>query len=133
HTRGTRLLMASRDKYATDVLCPTLMAAGFEVNVCGDTSHAKILIQETNLSFDMILVDLEEPALNLREIEEACRSSGYDDVPIIGLDGEVSANMNNFGVRLATRLGKFDRNAILGAVSMMIEANLDEMPMALAS
>lgn len=132
HTSGTRLLMASRDKYATDVLCPTLTAAGFEVNVCGDTSHARMLIQEKNLNFDMVLVDLEEPAFNLRELQEACQSSGCD-VPIIGLDGEVSANTNNFGVRLATRLGKFDRNAILSALSMMVETDLDPVPMALAS
>src|SRR5690606_2929599 len=43
---GARVLVVSRDKYATDVLCPTLSAAGFNVSVRPDAQAAKPLLQE---------------------------------------------------------------------------------------
>lgn len=133
-TDGARLLVVSRDKYATDVLGPTLSAAGFNVSVRADTHSARTLLQENSGDFQMILVDLEEAGLNLGAIAEACAAGGNGAAQIVGLDGEASQSRSNFPVHLlANRISKFDRNSILHVLSTMIQANAGQMPMALAS
>lgn len=131
-TNGTRLLVVSRDKYATDVLCPTLAAAGFTVNIRSDSHGAKALLQEGGGDFDTILIDLEEPGLNLKAIGDACQAIGRGGMPIIGLDGETSEHRSNFPAHmLARRIAKFDRNALLSMLSGMIAER--QASMALAS
>lgn len=132
-TNGTRLLVVSRDTYATDVLCPTLAAAGFSVNVRADSHGAKALLQESGGEFDTVLIDLEEPGLNLKAIQEACQGIGRGNIPIIGLDGEASGHRMSFPAQvLAGRIAKFDRNALLSMLSGIV-AERQQASMALAS
>ncbi|WP_439816209.1 hybrid sensor histidine kinase/response regulator [Zavarzinia sp. CC-PAN008] len=126
---GKRLLLVEDSAFFRSMLTPVLSAAGFEVTSAAD-AKAALRLREQNMTFDVIVSDIEMPGMSGFELAETVRAEGiWRETPIVALSSRSSPGDFERGrtVGFTDYVAKFDRQALLQALeTVMREASLGD-------
>ena len=123
HTRRFAVLIVDDKLFFRDMLSPIVSAAGYEVATAGSAAEALDML-EKGAHFDVIVTDTDMPDLDGYSFARLLRDDPRrSDLPVIAMAAHAAP-----AVLAAARLagmkgavGKFDRNALLAALSEALE------------
>ncbi len=117
-----RLLLVDDSAFFRHLLTPLLSAAGYDVVMAEDGDQALRLLED-DADFDVIVSDIEMPGTNGFDFAKACRSDDrLSQTPIVALTSHVTPSDLARGreAGFSDYVGKFDREALLAALSLSL-------------
>lgn len=118
-----RLLMVDDSAFFRNLLVPVLVAAGYDVTAV-ESATAALALREKEVSFDLIISDIEMPVMNGFEFAKTLKQSGaWHDIPLIALSSHTSQEIVEQGhaAGFIDYVPKFDRDALLHTITNTLE------------
>lgn len=95
-----RILLVDDNREIRSTLTTFLRDAGYEVHSCDDAQHAWSLIESGESSFELVITDIQMPAMDGVELATRLRAHG-SQTPIIfiagGMEAELEEHRSDFG------------------------------------
>lgn len=110
-----RVLLVDDSSFFRNMLTPVLKSAGYSVTSANSAKDA-LELREQGMTFDMIISDIEMPAMNGFEFAEAVRADQrWKSIPIVALSSHCSAAAIERGRQAGFHdyVAKFDREGLL--------------------
>jgi two-component system chemotaxis sensor kinase CheA len=119
------LLLVDDSAFFRNMLTPVLRAAGYEVTTVGSAQDALELVK-ADQRFDIVVTDIEMPAMNGFDLAEALRSDKrMAEVPIIAMSSHVSQEAVERGRQVGFHdyVAKFDRQGLISVLKEQTVTN----------
>lgn len=117
------ILLVEDSPFFRNLTVPMLAAVGYKVTSVQNGQEALQMLTEENVSFDVIVTDIEMPVMDGYEFATACRkSSQINGTPIVGYTASLSSEViqKSKDVGMNDCIMKTDRPGLLDAVAHLI-------------